>query len=92
MAISKLLSKALIELATPTPARSIEAIKSAFSNGSAPLAASAPYRAAEIRLFVDSATLAKSPEMKTFAAFRDDSSKTSESTRPSPSAIFSVIE
>ena len=42
VAISKLLSKALIELATPTPPRSIEAMKSFLSKGSAPLPAKAP--------------------------------------------------
>ena len=91
-ATSKLASNALMEFLTPTPPRSIAAINSARSKGRAPDPAIAPKSAEEITLPALSATFAKSAGIKTLAAFFAASRRTVESTRPSPSAIFSVME
>lgn len=57
-----------------------------------PLPAIAPNSAAEITLEVSSATCAKSAAIKFLADYLADFKIASESTRPSPDAVRSVIE
>ena len=91
-AISKLFSNAIKEFLTPTPLRSTADVNCSFVNGSAPLPASAPKSAAEITVPLLSATSEKSPEINFLAAASQALNNSSELTRPSPIAVFSVIE
>jgi hypothetical protein len=77
---------------TPTPPRAIVASNWPRENGSTPVPASAPNSTALITLSDCSAASAMSKRTKRFAAARACARSAALSTRPSPSAVFSVIE
>jgi hypothetical protein len=85
-------AKAARLASTPTPPRRMASSKASRGNGRAPLAHSAPNRAGLMTLALRSAAAAKSPAIQRCALSRQARTRASGSTRPSPMAVFSVME